>query len=423
MFPILRNPDRFRGPIILSDSETSMGTYGLGTTGTYIAPSPFVTGIPVVPNPYNPYAAYNPYNPYATYNPYMSMSRPSATNKSNNKFDIIIGKNATGSILTDDNITYLKTKINILNKIYNIIFKHLCHKKNVDNTHDFKKGILSDFKKEIPNYMEDFCLGTVNPLTAVIAARVAIKAPYDAFNYATDPDTLYQSVKTYFEEIAKITSYKQKSSETKLKDAFDKVVLRTDGSGNVDATDPAQILNMHTRVTDLLEDKTLPQKTCSEFMFDDSRLDYVISKLNVDPILNKACAYMRHSGEIANVQLGGSDDMYIDIAELLKENDTTTSKQLSLYCIETNGKMECSRVQNNFQPEKIDFDGCQHCNKWAQDRYMFKNVIKDLLTSEDINTVFNIINGSSHLLPSAILKQKQYEDFFTALEAYKQSKN
>ena len=131
-----------------------------------------------------------------------------------NKVNIFIGKKSSGSVLTDGNINYLKGKIILLNNVYNIIFKHLCHKKNVDRSWDVLAHVKADLLTQVPNHLNDFCLGAVNtgPITPtaievtrdlLIKADLATGKEEDAINAA----------KFYLVQIKLDKSYSKRPSE------------------------------------------------------------------------------------------------------------------------------------------------------------------------------------------------------------------
>jgi hypothetical protein len=65
---------------------------------------------------------------------------------------------------------------------------------------------------------------------------------------------------------------------------------------------------------------------------------------------------------------------------------------------------------------------CEFCERWTRERNMFRSVLKDLLEASDFNNTFDLMSASAYLLPSAIMDQKQYEQFYTAIDAYKKAK-
>jgi hypothetical protein len=123
--------------------------------------------------------------------------------------------------------------------------------------------------------------------------------------------------------------------------------------------------------------------------------------MEIDRFLNKVCMYRRMSisGDISNVQVAGNynfiqsnmsyNDNFIDIAQLLREK-----KYLSQH-------------------------ECQFCDRWSNERNMYRSVVKDLLVTQNMNEILDLMNLSVHLLPSAILNQNQYQSFFSAIDEYK----
>ena len=363
-----------------------------------------------------------------------------------NKVNVNIGKKASGSALTDNNVKYLRSKIDVLNKVYNIIFKHLCHKKNVDKTWDILVHVKADLNSQLPNYLNDFCLGTpssvITPTTIEITRLNLIKSDLttgkeeDAINNAS-----------FYLNNIKITdkSYVKRPSEIKIETELAKFKfdVATNKVNTKDATysvanKASAIAAIQAFIADVAANPFTPSpsKSCSNYMFDDAKLTTLINSMYVDSLLNKACLYRNYTatGEIANVQVGGVDfnQSFIDITQLLKENTSNSNQlsnqqQLSMICVQSNNQLKCKQLGNSAQQNTTQqntstnqsHDPCPHCNKWSQERNMFRGVAKDLLITQSMNDTLDLMNASVHLLPSAILNQNQYESFHSALDEYK----
>lgn len=258
------------------------------------------------------------------------------------QIDVIISKKNTAPELTSNNVNYLKTKIAMLNDFYNIIFKHMCYRKNLSSSHDVFTNVKADISLKYPNYLKDFCLGD-NPSMINTTTGLYINA-----------------------------------------------------------------------------------------MFDDNKLRSLINSMSVDRFLNKACLYRNTAGDyLVNVQVqnGGQtgynpnfdplsalnsefDRRYLNIVDILKEEPN--KETATILCVKINNNIKCAELNSN--------KSCSHCDRWSNERNIFRGVLKDLITTKDINQIFELMNASIHLLPAAILNQNQYHSFHNALEQYKQSR-
>lgn len=396
------------------------------------------------------FSLFNPL-PIIPFVPFAPFIKTNITNP--NKVNVNIGKKISSSSLTDDNVKYLRGKIDVLNKIYNIIFKHLCHKKNVDKAWDILTNVKAELKAQLPNYLNDFCLGTpssiTTPTTIEITRLNLIKSDLTA---GKEEDAINNA--SFYFNIIKNTdkSYVKRPSESTIETALAK--FKFDATNKVDkadasytaATNKVDAINAIQRfINDVAANPFGPSgngKSCSNYMFDDSKLITLINSMYVDSLLNKACVYRTYSstGEIANVQVGGFDfnQSFIDITQLLKENTTNSNQlsnqnQLAMICVQNNNQLKCKKInslnaqqtqqtqQNQLATQVDNKSTCPHCDKWSQERNMFRGVAKDLLVTQDMNNTLDLMNASVHLLPSAILNQNQYESFYSALAEYKKN--
>ena len=258
------------------------------------------------------------------------------------QIDVIISKKNIAAELTSNNINYLRTKIAELNDFYNIMFKHMCYKKNLVRSYDVFTNVKADISTKYPNYLKDYCLG-------------------------------------------------------------DKPGMISPSTTN-----------------------------CTNPMFDDIKLRSLINSMTDDRFLNKACLYHNTAGDyLTNVQIqnGGHngfnanfdpltslnnefDRRYLNIVDILKEEPP--KETATILCIKVNEKIRCAKVNSK--------KSCSHCDKWSSERNMFRNVLKDLITTKDLNQIFELMSASVHLLPAAILNQEQYHSFYSAIEQIKKSK-
>ena len=256
--------------------------------------------------------------------------------------DVIISKKNIAPELTSNNINYLRTKIIELGEFYNIMFKHMCYKKNLSSSHDVFANVKAELTTKYPNYLKDYCLG-------------------------------------------------------------DNPGMLVPGTGN-----------------------------CTNPMFDDNKLRSLIASMTDDRFLNKACLYRDTTGKYSvnvQVQNGGHngynpnfnpltslnnefDRRYLNIVDILKEEPP--KETATILCIKINDKIRCAEMNSK--------KSCSHCDKWSRERNMFRSVLKDLITTKDINQIFELMSASVHLLPAAILNQEQYHAFYSAIEQIKKSK-
>jgi len=352
-----------------------------------------------------------------------------------NKIDIFIGKKKRNSTLTEGNIKYLKTKIVLLNKIYNIIFKHLCHKKNINRNWDLLSNVKADLNLILPNYLNDFCLGPVNstPLTSS-SDEIEIKRKLLIKSDVTSIDNTINNAKAYIAEVNKLPLYIKRSEETEIEKTLTTLTTATTTETKTKVIDSVKAFIVNAALIPYTSVKKT--STCStSSMFDDNKLNTLINSMYIHGFLNKVCLYRNISKE-ANVQVAGfyqlqsqsqSQSQFdfnnmINVSQILSDKSLKKNNNVlkeSLICIQKNNQIKCAALNssNNQQNQ------CTFCEKWVQERNMFRSVLKDLLITQDMNQMIDLMNASTYLLPAAILNQQQYHSFFTALNEYKKSKS
>jgi hypothetical protein len=244
--------------------------------------------------------------------------------------NFIIKKNAVNSELTNAAIIDLKTRINELNAVYNIIIKHVCIKKRL-STHDYLNKITNEVSSLYSDYLDRFCI-------------------------------------------------------------VDKI-----GS--------------------------TPTK-CPKPMFEPTKLSSLAKSLYLNPFFNKACIFKHHiTGDFEpNVQVAGSYEKLLDIKQILREketyryDDSNNLHNTTYVCFHKDAKLVCTEIYHNNNSQ------CVFCEKWSKDRNSFRRIIKELLGTIDHQVALYLMEQSVNLLPSVILTQKQYNDFFISLDKYKKSK-
>lgn len=157
---------------------------------------------------------------------------------------------------------------------------------------------------------------------------------------------------------------------------------------------------------------------CPEPMFDDMMLRQLVDAMYKDAFLNKACLYRDENGKYqVNIHIGGAHKratQFIDINKLLQEKLPSLYDQ-SFICVQFENKIACTNIKSEIESEQK----CDFCEKWTMERNMFRNAVNDIINSSNLNKAIELMTASTHLLPSAILDQKQYNKFLSAIEAYK----
>lgn len=155
---------------------------------------------------------------------------------------------------------------------------------------------------------------------------------------------------------------------------------------------------------------------CDDPMFEDRKLRQLVNTMYNNAFLNKACLYKDKDGDyLVDVHIGGSykySQQYININKILQEKLPSLYDQ-SFVCVQFENKMACANIKSE------DERKCNFCEKWTMERNMFRNAVNDIINSSDLNKAIELMTASIHLLPSAILDQKQYNKFFLAIEEFK----
>jgi len=162
-------------------------------------------------------------------------------------------------------------------------------------------------------------------------------------------------------------------------------------------------------------------------MFDDAKLRTLITALYNDSFLKKACAYKitidrwgrkisdSYTNPNANVQVAGGVqfDKFIDLFDILSEKNESVDP--SYVCLKYGNQLKCKELN-------VSVNKCTYCDKWVQERNMFRNVINDLINTSSFENKIKLMKDSSFLLPAIILGQTDYHNFKKIYEEFKQSK-
>lgn len=200
-----------------------------------------------------------------------------------------------------------------------------------------------------------------------------------------------------------------------------------------------------TLISQLNQDVQFLRATPTQ-LFTNNELKNIIHTMKTDRFLHKACLYKNANGNF-NIEVeikqsnsgdgnGNESVVYLDIDEILKQNNLQI--ETNTYCVRIGNKTTCTKnnklveqpqkLQQHLQSHSSQFhslqppaveSNCDFCDKWTFERNMFREVLNDILTTDDPTHKLQLINASVHLLPSAILDQNTYHQFFTAIEKYK----
>ena len=501
--------------------------------------SPF-GGIPISPFGGIPVAGVTYGIPYAGFPVVINRPYNNNYNNYNGDIDINIVKKQNGSMLTPADTNYLKTKIHMLQIIFNIILNNLCFK-NSNNNNQLVNQIKNDIASNatVTNHLSDLCLSGSNAVVVATAAAVPASVTQAAKDVAAaalaaalpanhlinvlvasraellkiqkingmfSPESVaaaavYAAIKQTVINFVIAAAAPPITTNLLLQGYIDQTIILLDTNINIILNGvpfspvlsiyiatltaavtpalPAEVANAiveFTRVVNIgpappaaaaiiaavtntpMLAATIflintaanaaaaryattpaivrknPANQCFEPVFDDFKLHGLISSMRNNNFLRKACIYNSSRTGIDPNRIkinfaGGAYDSgsnssnnpnenfnFINLLNILKEKDQSPDK-IAILCVQTNGKLKCSNMK-----KKESTTECEFCERWTRERNMFRSVLKDLLEASDFNNTFDLMSASAYLLPSAIMDQKQYEQFYTAIDAYKKAK-
>lgn len=420
--------------------------------------------LPVIPQFGTPVLRYG--SKYSTNN-VQTTSKP-------NKIDIEIKKKNITSSGKNADLQDLKTKIDKLNKIYNIIFKHVCMKKQ-NFSHDMYTGVDNDLRKLYPEYdSKEFCLGDMSPLenpptgaissveqkvaqAALEAQRVALEAQAVALGVALTPAQVAQAIAAVTSaqtalvqataavalaqaalvaaQAAQTVAPSVKAAQTVLQAQNVVQAAQNAQQAATDAQQAATDAQSATQVTRTGSVNTAARAvntaqlavqatpvpatsstigTCVQPMFEKAKLNALIDNFFNNNYIYKTCSFRDANNNYpvnVTIKQGGgnyknpSENNYIDLFCILKSKPLKVDRSNDVY-------------ENTKEKELHNFS-----ERWKQERDMFRNVAIDLLLTPDVNKQIPLMTSSSHLLPSVLLDQKEYNDFFQLYKEFKETKN
>jgi hypothetical protein len=395
--------------------------------------------------------------------PILPINRPNYTQPTStpNKIDIEIKKKTTTSSGKNADLQDLKNKINDLNKIYNVIFRHICMKKQ-NILHDMYTGVDADLRKLYPNYdTKEFCLGDIAPLenpptaptpvaqqaltaaqavkaacdavkvqidiigggvaVAVVAAQALLDAPLGATRQQVAAALVLaqQAVAAAVAAVAAggLTLQQARDAELAARQAEAEAQIAINAAASVVANAAnaaaAQVqINAAVAAAQIAVNNAqaavalVPAGTkgnCIQPMFEKAKLNTLIDNLYNNQFVYKSCRFKDAAGDypinVSITQAGGkTDNNYIDLFSLLKDKPL--------------------KNDNYTQQELHNFN-----NKWAQERDMFRNATIDMLLMNDVNKQLSLMKSTSHLLPAALLNKDEYNKFYELYNEFKNNKN
>jgi hypothetical protein len=391
------------------------------------------------------------------------------TSKSN-KIDIEIKKKTTTSSGKNADLQDLKNKINDLNKIYNVIFRHICMKKQ-NFLHDMYTGVDSDLRKQFSEYdSKDFCLGDMapleNPPTAptpvaqqALTAAQKVKDACDAVKVQIDiivggvaggaggavvaAQTLLAPGGTTRQQVdvalvfaqqaiaaaaavaavaaggltlqqakdAELAAHKAQAEAQRAQAACASAASAATAAAAQAQINAAVIAAQVAAAAAQAAVALVPagtKGTCTEPMFEKARLNALIDSFYNNNYIHKTCAFRDANGNYpVNVTIKQAGG---------SENKTQNYIDL-LYILKN------KPLQNNVYENKNDINMHNFGEKWTQDRNMFRNVLIDMLLIDDVNKQLPLMSSSAHLVPSVLLNKKEYNNFFQLYNDFKNSKN
>jgi len=113
---------------------------------------------------------------------------------------------------------------------------------------------------------------------------------------------------------------------------------------------------------------------------------------------------------------GHTGNIFLNLQEILKEN-TNEYKDSAFLCVQVNNRIICSHNK------PMQDNPCNYCEKWSENRKLFKQLIITMLANNDIISIINLMKLNLSLFPAAILEKDEYNYFYTSLAEYKKIKH
>lgn len=117
-------------------------------------------------------------------------------------------------------------------------------------------------------------------------------------------------------------------------------------------------------------------------------------------LINKACLFRKPS----------KTNSYVDLRSLLINDNPTEDYFICKF--DKSHRLNCVHKKSN----------CVNCNKWNNDRKLFKQQINEIISVDDITDGLKLLPNTIHLLPTVILEKDPYDNYIKTLDAYIKSK-
>jgi hypothetical protein len=192
------------------------------------------------------------------------------------------------------------------------------------------------------------------------------------------------------------------------------------------ATDPQIIATTRRSTTNLINAIFPPQPpqpnqpgNCITPMFSDEKLKNIIKSIRKDTSAKLAAVCSREID--IKIQFGGNHNgnhPFIDVLKLLQDKtDKIDDSYKQEYVCRQSGHGYYCELQNSNKK-------CDLCIKWSRDRKLFREVLIEMLNSNDFlsNKTLDMMDNSVSLLPANLLDQDQYIKFNQSLIDYKEMK-
>ena len=186
---------------------------------------------------------------------------------------------------------------------------------------------------------------------------------------------------------------------------------------------PPIIATARRSTTNLINAILSPQPTqpgnCIMPMFSDENLLSIIDGIRKDTPTKLAAVCSRQIK--IDIQFGGNHNgnyPFIDVLKLLQDKTVKTddSYKQEYVCRQSGHGYYCELQNSNKK--------CDLCIKWSRDRKLFREVLIEMLNSNDFlsNKTLDMMDNSVSLLPANLLDQDQYVKFNQSLIDYKEMK-
>ena len=335
------------------------------------------------------------------------------------KVNVNISKKENSNMTSDD-IVLLNSKLIMFNTIFNIIFKYLCNNRSTGVNINTTIALINteiDNNDLVKKHLNELCLSGEHSNNQKVLVALKKVSDHAKDNNDSDKILYYTLVETFITDL-------EKNEIKEVIDKLNNVKIWISNNKTKPKNDLFDYINNQIMDNIHVNKKNQSDGKCTKPFFNDDNFKKIIDNLNKDNILGKVCLYTANPKYDTNTKfIGGNNESntqfdnieFINLKKLMQEKEQMPEKT-TILCVLSAGNYKCSQVN------KQDSSKCLFCDKWNTDRKMFKSVIHDLLNSNNINNIFELIKESKHLLPSAMMEQEEYHKFFSAIEQYKIAK-